>query len=257
MKVIMAGYSKTGTKSMFTALKRLGYNVYDFMEHFQYLEKDWEKIFAGNGTTDDFRRMYENVDAVTDLPTAYFWEELHKAFPNAKIILTMRESEDRWIESMIKQMKVLQHPLALMFYLSPTYHRMLRFMDNCGIVALGQVWSKACRPIWPHEINKMVMTMSYRRHNDYILKNAPKDKLLVFSVKQGWAPLCDFLGVEIPSEPFPHENIGGKKVVELEETHETFKRVNREVRASLLLLGLLGGCSCYFALRGKITQFWS
>ena len=84
MKVIFAGFSKTGTKTMQAALTELGYNVYDFMEQYTYLGKEWAKIMTEGGTTEDFRRMFENVDAVTDAPAYYFWDESHKAFPDAK-----------------------------------------------------------------------------------------------------------------------------------------------------------------------------
>ena len=46
---------------------------------------DWEKIFTTGGTIEDFRRMFENVDAVTDVPGCFFWEEIHRAFPEAKV----------------------------------------------------------------------------------------------------------------------------------------------------------------------------
>ena len=85
MKVIVAGYPKTGTKSMVLALTILGYKVYDFVEHFHYHREDWNKILTSGGTTEDFKRMYENVDAVTDGPPYYFWEEISKAFPDAKV----------------------------------------------------------------------------------------------------------------------------------------------------------------------------
>lgn len=85
MKVIVAGYPKTGTKSLNAALTKLGYKVYDSPENAYLLEKEWTKIMSEGWTTGDFRRMYENVDAVTDIPAAYFWEEIHKAFPEAKV----------------------------------------------------------------------------------------------------------------------------------------------------------------------------
>ena len=85
MKVICAGYPKTGTKSMQAAVTELGYNDYDAMENFAYLQDDWIKIFKEGGTTEDFRRMFENVDAVTDVPAAAYWDEIHKAFPDAKV----------------------------------------------------------------------------------------------------------------------------------------------------------------------------
>ena len=62
-----------------------GYNVYDFLEQYKYQGKEWMKIFKHGGTTEDFRRMFENVDAVTDVPACYFWDEIHKAFPDAKV----------------------------------------------------------------------------------------------------------------------------------------------------------------------------
>ena len=87
MKVILAGLPKTGTKSMADALRQLGYhNVYDYMEHYQYLGDEWRKIFEHGGKSEDFKRMYEGVDAVTDTPCCHYWEEIHKAFPDAKVI---------------------------------------------------------------------------------------------------------------------------------------------------------------------------
>ena len=85
MKVIVAGMPKTGTKTMKAALEELGFTVYDLLENFEHLNKDWQKIFNEGGTTEDFRRMFENVDAVTDVPGCYFWDEIYKAFPEAKV----------------------------------------------------------------------------------------------------------------------------------------------------------------------------
>ena len=87
MKVIIAGLSKTGTKSMVTALQELGYNVYDSMEHWDFHNKQWTKILTEGGTQQDFKEMYEHVDAVTDIPACSFWDEIHRAFPDAKVRL--------------------------------------------------------------------------------------------------------------------------------------------------------------------------
>ena len=86
MKIICAGISKTGTKSLNAALQELGYNVvYDFMEHFWEHEKYWKKIFERGGSSEDFKEMYENVDAILDAPVYAFWEEILEAFPNSKV----------------------------------------------------------------------------------------------------------------------------------------------------------------------------
>ena len=85
MKVIVAGMPRTGTKTMAAALRELGFNVYDYMENLEYLQEDWMKILKHGGTTDDFRRMFEGVDAVTDNPGSHFWEEIYQAYPDAKV----------------------------------------------------------------------------------------------------------------------------------------------------------------------------
>jgi len=85
MKIIVASYPKTGTKSIAYALKYLGYNVYDYLEHFWYHEKEWKEICIHGSSVDTFKKMYSDVDAVVDLPAFYFWEEIHEAFPDAKV----------------------------------------------------------------------------------------------------------------------------------------------------------------------------
>ena len=44
-------------------------------------------------------------------------------------------------------------------------------------------------------------------HNHRVRSIVPADKLLVCNVKRGWKPLCEFLGCDIPTIPFPHENV--------------------------------------------------
>lgn len=85
MKVILAGLSKTGTKSMAAALRVLGYSVYDVTENFSMLGREWLKVMEEGGTVEDFRRMYESVDATGDIPAAHYWEEILEAFPDAKV----------------------------------------------------------------------------------------------------------------------------------------------------------------------------
>lgn len=63
----------------------LGYNTYDALENCYYLHKEWVKAITEGASAEDFRRMYDGVDAVTDLPCYFFWEQLHEAFPDAKV----------------------------------------------------------------------------------------------------------------------------------------------------------------------------
>lgn len=85
MKVILAGYSKTGTKTLAAAFGLIGFNTYDYMENTLYLHKQWLKIFEGKATKQEIRDMYEGVDALTDTPAFLYWKELVDAFPEAKV----------------------------------------------------------------------------------------------------------------------------------------------------------------------------
>lgn len=89
MKIIFAGFSKCGTKTMAEALRILGFTVYDFIESFEYHCNEWRKIFQHGATTEQFFEMYKDVDAVTDVPCCYYWEEIHKAFPEAKVSFSL------------------------------------------------------------------------------------------------------------------------------------------------------------------------
>ena len=92
MKVIVAGYAKTGTKSMNMALQQLGYTVHDSPDQFWYHCKEWTKILsAGNGgSIKDFQDMYKDIDAVVDVPASTFWEEIYQAFPESKVSIIFK-----------------------------------------------------------------------------------------------------------------------------------------------------------------------
>ena len=83
MKVVHAGFSKCGTKSMQEAFGVLGFNNYDFPENFDFLGGEWMRLLTGERV--DLRMMFEGVDSLTDMPSFYFWDEIHKAFPDSKV----------------------------------------------------------------------------------------------------------------------------------------------------------------------------
>jgi len=85
MKIIVAGFTKTGTKSVHSALKHLGYSVCDHLENFWYYRVEWERILTKGGKREDFKQMYRDFDVVIDSPSYYFWKEIHSAFPDSKV----------------------------------------------------------------------------------------------------------------------------------------------------------------------------
>ena len=131
MKVICAGLLKTGTKSITKALRHLGFTVFDWEEQmFDFLDH-WVDVFQ-NGVKPDVKRVYQNADACVDTPGYFFVEEMLEAFPDCKVILSVRE-EDSWIESVVRQLDSL---IALrskfVFMLSPTRRKCVSF----GILSL-------------------------------------------------------------------------------------------------------------------------
>ena len=89
MKVIYAGFPNSGTHGNSQLLPELfnvlGYKNYDFMESYLHLSAEWTRIFLVGGSKEDFRRMFKDVDSCTGYPACYFWEEIHEAFPEAKV----------------------------------------------------------------------------------------------------------------------------------------------------------------------------
>nr|CAB3262602.1 uncharacterized protein LOC100180848 [Phallusia mammillata] len=245
MKVIAAGVSKTGTKSMAEALRILGLTVHDSMEHYKYHRQVWYDYIDGKATLDDIRESYKGVDAVTDFPVHIFWEQLAEAFPEAKIILTQRD-EKSYIPSAMKQRIALANNKSciFLFTFSPTGWKYFKFLQ----VFLGVM--DGHQPLfpftnWPFSAN--LRAIKYRQHNAAVLMNAPKDRLLVYSVKEGWEPLCNFLNLPIPNRPLPHKNHGATIYDDRVKNDPTFQKMKREAFVIVsLIFCFMAACVSYF-----------
>ena len=102
MKIICAGFPKTASKSCSSALRELGFKVADYLETTEFLSGVWKDYFQGRATIEDVLAAYEQhgFDANQDLPGNWLWEELYTASPKGtKVILTVRESDERWWKS--------------------------------------------------------------------------------------------------------------------------------------------------------------
>ena len=196
MKIICAGFLKTGTKSITKALRHLGFTVLDWEEQTFDFRDHWVDVFQ-NGVKPDVKRVYQNADVCVDTPGNFFFEEILEGFPDCKVILSVRE-EDSWVESLVRQLDSLYALRSkIVSALSPTARKMEYFFDSFLNAAIGTCNTKST----------YVIRKRYRIHNHRVKSIVPPDKLLVYNVKEGWKPLCDFLECEIPSVAFPHENI--------------------------------------------------
>lgn len=226
---------KTGTKSLCTALRILGLNVYDYEEQCYYIGDQLYEAITTGYSKEQYRKMLEGVDATTDFPISLVWEFIADAFPEAKIIHMERESEDAWFKSFMNQMEVARKNILirLILFLSPSGSRLQRLMNASTRAGFGFLPSS---PITRQPVNEQLTRMKYRQHNNHVKSSVPKERLLVYKLGDGWKPLCEFLNLPVPEEPYPHRNKGGVIVDELLEDSLLFKKIKSETYFILFVL---------------------
>jgi hypothetical protein len=207
LRVIGAGFGRTGTASLKVALERLGFAPCDHMgEVFLHPERAliWEEAAdaKARGEAFDWARLYAGYAATTDWPGAYFWRELAAAYPAAKVVLSVRDPE-RWYDSMRRTVYRLRHSPEAMATLAEAFgvrsfaDWMPRFTDRL-------VWEGTFGGRFEDRAHALRV---FTEHAAAVRAAIPPDRLLVFEVGEGWEPLCRFLGVPAPAgESFPHVN---------------------------------------------------
>ena len=202
MKIICAGLGKTGTVSLAEALKTLGHNAFHFMDHMSYHGKEWRDLYH-DGIVPNFATMYKDVDAVTDLPAAFWFQEILEVFPDAKVILTVRDSEEQWVQSLLKHFKLVDEIFPLYYQILPRPRQMRSFITKLHHATWGS-----------ENLNSSFLyKKKYREHNQRVQAIVPANNLLVFNVKEGWQPLCKFLDCAVPSQDFPRKNVAGSDIL--------------------------------------------
>ena len=200
LKVIGAGLPRTGTLSMKHALEQLGLGrCYHMQEVFSAHERSraWASYFAGGPV--DWDEVFDGYGAAVDAPAYVAWRDLMKAYPDAKVVLTVRDA-DSWYGSMSKTILADGYLQSLMATdLAPMLGGMLGAM-------LSEVGGPPPMDGPPGPPPKEVMMAMREAHDAAVQREVPPDRLLVFKVSEGWSPLCRFLGIEVPSTPFPRVN---------------------------------------------------
>jgi len=189
VEVIGAGLGRTGTLSLKFALERIGfgpcYHMAEFMGHVPEHLPAWLEAIEGRA---DWDAVFDGYVATVDYPGCTYWRELIAKWPEAKVILTIRDP-DAWFES--ANSTVLSQRMRNMLAASP----IARFMEATVHGDFGDRID-----------DRDFMTGYFRRWNEEVIAEVPADKLLVFHAKDGWEPLCEFLGVPVPAEPYPRVN---------------------------------------------------
>ena len=195
LKVVGAGFGRTGTLSLKNALEKLGFApCYHMMEVFPRPDhvRMWHRLAFENAI--DWDRLFRDFQATVDWPSARWWREIAAHYPEAKVLLSVRDPE-AWYKSMIDtiyqpmkwpvpdsvpELARLQNEMARKAILEETFDN--RFEDKAHAIEI------------------------FNRHTQEVRDTIDPARLLVFDVKEGWAPLCHFLEVPIPDQPFPRLN---------------------------------------------------
>jgi len=188
LNIIGAGLGRTGTMSLKLAIEKLGLGpCFHMAELFADPTRVPTWMAAADGRP-DWEAVFKGFPATTDYPACSFWRELAAAYPQAKVILTVRDA-DKWFES--TQETIFSDPMTEVIRSSP----IKPFFEKTVWKAFGDKLH-----------DRAFMTAEFKRHNAEVEKTLPKQRVLIYEVKQGWGPLCAFLGVPAPSTPFPHVN---------------------------------------------------
>lgn len=219
LEVIGAGFGRTGTLSMKAAFEVLGHKpCYHFVEvieprpGFNDGHRDAWVAFMRGERSMDWEWLYRAYTATLDLPMCLYYGELMDAFPKAKVVLTVRDP-DSWFDSYFKMARMMR-AMRLGTLFSPK----LRATDRIANVVNDRVFGGPPK-------DRKIAVAAFERHNQEVMSTVPADRLLVFNVKEGWEPLCEFLGLAVPEVPFPRLNDGETLSWRMIQTH-IFQRKN-------------------------------
>lgn len=197
MKVIGAGFGRTGTTSLKVALEQLGfapcYHMQEVIKRPRHTGL-WQDVWDGKPA--EWEEILGQFPAGVDYPICNYYKELLTAYPEAKVILSVREPE-KWYES----------TLATIYQISTDVPRSLTML----IPPFGRFVKMTNDIIWDGLFDgrfedKARAIQIYRDHIEDVKRHVPAEKLLIFHVREGWEPLCAFLEVPAPERPFPHVN---------------------------------------------------
>ena len=192
MHVIGAGVGRTGTYSLKLAINRLDLGPCHHMEEVLHDLPGqvplWSAALHGQA---DWQAIYAGYRSAVDWPTAGFFRQLAQAFPSARFVLTHRDPE-RWADSF-----------------EATIYKLLAGRDRAP--AAMQAWMDMAEGVvamtgFPAGLDRAGLIAAFVAHKEAVEAAIPADRLLVYEVKEGWAPLCAFLGLPVPDEPFPRTN---------------------------------------------------
>lgn len=200
LKVIGAGFGRTGTRSLKTALEQLGfdrcYHMVEVLRNPGHMRR-WAEIMQGGRA--DWDSLFRGYQAATDWPVAAYYQDLMNVYPEAKVILTVRDPE-RWHRSVMNTLYQAGRGFFGRFtHIVPSVHQFLNAMEKA-------IWQDVFHNRLEDKAHAVAI---FKNHIEDVKRSVPKERLLIFEARQGWEPLCSFLNVPVPvDKPYPHKNKG-------------------------------------------------
>jgi len=204
MRLIGAGLPRTGTLTQKLALEQLGLGpCYHWVNVIADLDQValWDRALDGEAIWDE---VFAGQHSTVDWPGGYFYRQLIDVYPEAKVLLSVRDPE-AWERSFRETIQTMSHGDSLMPLLAraraeidPRWQRYLQLVDR---MFWGPQGTFAAGHERPEQLIEQML-----RHTDQVKRTVPAERLLVWEVTDGWQPLCEFLEVDVPDEPLPHAN---------------------------------------------------
>ncbi|KAI9031842.1 P-loop containing nucleoside triphosphate hydrolase protein [Phycomyces nitens] len=220
LKIIGAGYGRTGTNSLRLALETLGYRTHHMVCLMSDSTQDpfiWKRAFDNpDSYLDEWESVYGKYNAAIDWPTATTYKQLMKKYPDAKIILTVRSAES-WYKSMCSTIfKLLENDND-----SQNTEHMNRILALQRSSILGGYLKEDLSKVR----NKEELCRLYDEHTKEVKQFVPPENLLVLELGEGWDRLCKFLEVPVPGIPYPNTNSSGEEFRDfLDSASDTLKK---------------------------------
>lgn len=191
LEIIGAGLGRTRTTSLKLALEELlGGPCYHMLEvRERPADPDvWGDAYEGK--LPDWEAFFDDYRAAVDWPFAPFWRELSEAFPDAPILLSVRDP-DSWWKSASNTIFI-----ALATYFAPD-------APADGWTRMGRGMMTGFTPHWRDAASAKAAYLAY---NEEVRAAAPPGRLVEWSPGDGWEPICSALSLAVPDHPFPHAN---------------------------------------------------
>ena len=192
LRVIGAGLPRTGTNSLMIALEFLLNGTCLHMRklpgHPFDLGDGWRTALSDGSPV--WSQMLDGYVAAVDWPASLFWREMMAAYPNALVLLSVRETPEIWWQSM--EATIL--PVARKA-LAPDWG------EGRDLLTLFERFTGTL--LWDDPARLMA---AYEWHNEGVRTTVPARRLLEWQATDGWEPICRALELPIPSSPFPWTN---------------------------------------------------